>query len=136
GNDRLRLGISSYNGSAAQAVLPARLTGMVAFPEFTSLDVRGFDHPVFSRFQFFDGGFAELSAARISKRWGVDPSPGTAVIASYSDARRSPALVVRLVGKGRVLMLTTGLDRKGWSILPLAGPSFLVLCDQMVHYLS
>jgi hypothetical protein len=136
GNGRLTLGVTSYNSDAAQAVLPARLRGQVRFSEPTALDLRDFNHPLFKKFQFYEGGFGDLTTVRIDRRWGVEPGKAAGVIVTYTDALFSPALIGRVVGKGRSLLLTTGLDRKGWSDLPLTGWRFMALLDQIVRYLS
>src|SRR5262249_4837569 len=42
--------------------------------------------------------------------WAVAPEKDATVIVHYADADRSPALVERAVGQGRVLLFTTGFD--------------------------
>lgn len=139
-----RLTPASYNSDAAQAFLPARLTGDVKLPEPATLDLRDFVHPLFRKFEFVDGGFGELATAKIFQRWGAQPVKGTAVIAKYSDPSGSPAFIERSHGSGRTILITTGLDgnllskrgRSRWSNLAFAGWRFLALMDQTAHYLS
>lgn len=142
GNERLSP--VSYNSDVAQAFLPARLTGNVKLPEPATLDLRDFNHPLFKKFEFVDGGFGELATAKVYRRWGAQPAKGAAVVAKYSDPSASPALVERSHGAGRTILLTTGLDghltprkeRARWSNLAFAGWRFLALIDQLAHSLS
>lgn len=51
---------------------------------------------------------------RAWRYWEVEKLPGAATVANFDDAddptQRSPALVERVIGKGKVLLLTTRLD--------------------------
>jgi hypothetical protein len=142
GNERLSP--AAYNSDAAQALLPARLTGNVKLPEPTTLDLRDFNHPLFKKFEFTDGGFGELATAKIYHRWGAQPVKGAAIVAKYADPSASPAIIERAHGAGRTVLVTTGLDarvstnrqRGRWSDLAYSGWRFLALVDQLAHYLS
>jgi hypothetical protein len=142
GNDRLSR--DSYNSDAAQAILPARLTGNVKLPEPVTLDLRDFTHPLFKKFEFVDGGFGELATEKVFRRWGVQPVKGAAVVAKYADPSGSPAVMERTHGAGRTILVTTGLEgnlstkraRGRWSNLAFSGWRFLALMDQLAHYLS
>jgi len=140
GNERLAAA-TSYNTTAAQAFLPAELTANVILPEPVTLDLRGFDHPIFSKFEFYEGRFGDLATARVRRRWGAALSKGARVLVAYTDPSKSPALIERPYGAGRTVLLTTGLDRsgsdrRGWSDLPVSGWQYFVLVDQIAHYLS
>ncbi len=140
GNDRLAP--ASYNSDAAQAFLPGRLTGNVKLPEAVTLGLRDFVHPIFKKFKFADGGFGELATEKVFHRWGLQPAKGAAVLAKFTDAAASPAIVERSHGSGRTILITTGIDgnlsvaRNRWSNLAFSGWRFLALADQLAHYLS
>jgi hypothetical protein len=136
GNERIER--DSYNANLPQSFLPASLTAKVTLPAPATLDLRGFQHPILKKFEFLDGGFGELATVNVYRRWGAEPAKESAVIAAYTDPSGSPALLERSFGRGRTILLTTALDRKGWSDLASlqTGFRFLVLADQIVHFLS
>lgn len=119
---------------AAKDVLPGELKASLPFDPPESLDLQNVTHPLLRKFA--DWGTGGLTSVPISRYWRVTPSvQDTAVIANYTDNRRvpAPAFIERAHGKGRVLMLTTSLDRL-WNDLPVA-EWFIVLVDQMLQYL-
>src|SRR5262249_4354939 len=101
-------------------------------PEY--FDLVNLTHPVFKKFA--DWGVAVLTGVEIHKYWTVEPDRDTGTIATYTDFRHNPAFLEKALGKGRVLLLTTAIDRRGWNDLPVAGWGFLALADQMMRYLS
>lgn len=139
-----RLSSDSYDAPAAQAFLPAQLTGNVKLPEPATLDLGDFNHPLFKKFEFVDGGFGDLATAKVFHRWGAQPVKGAAIVARYSDPSGSPAILERSHGAGRTILVTTGLDgrlrgsreRERWSNLAFSGWRFLALMDRLANYLS
>lgn len=126
----------AYLVDAAKEVLPGELQAVRRFdpPEF--LDLKDFTHPLLKRFADYEGGAAELNAVPILNCWAVTPEPrNSSVIATFTDNRRSPAIVERALGSGRVLMFTTAFDRR-WNELPVAGWQYVALLDQTARYLS
>jgi hypothetical protein len=78
-----------------------------------------------------------LARVRTTAIMLVEPSPSAerAVLARFSN--EAPALLERAVGpggRGRVLLLTTSVDRE-WTDLPIR-PGFLPLVEQIVLYLG
>ncbi len=126
----------SYNGGVPQTFLPAKLAGHIYLPEETRLNLQDFTHPIFTKFEFFPGGFGDLATVGIQRCWRVDPNQGAAVITGYNDERNSPAFLERVHGRGRTLMLTTAVDLSGWSELPLARHWFVALADQIIQHLG
>ena len=126
----------SYNSAAARDLLPAELLGHIPFfpPESLDLSAKSLAHPVLKKFAEL-GGAGDLTLMDVRRCWRVKPRAGGAVIASYSDVRKTPALLERRHGEGRVLMLTTGVDRN-WNDLPLAPVPFVILADRMMRYLG
>lgn len=89
----------------------------------------------------FSGGHAaeSLYEARFGRYMLLRPTPkalgaGAGVRALISYETGAPALIEREVGEGRVLLLTTTVDRD-WTDLPIQ-PAFLPLMQQAVRYLS
>ncbi|QDU50073.1 vWA domain-containing protein [Gimesia panareensis] len=126
--------IVSFNSESAQQLLPVELLGSLKFipPEF--LDLEHNEHSLFSYFQDL-GGTGELSNMEINRYWRVEPEQPDQVIARYTDARHSPALIERNLGRGKVVVLTTGIDARGWSQLLYARWSYLAFADQLTRYL-
>ncbi len=88
----------------------------------------GADHPV------LDGiGAADLGATRVMRHVLLQPRPGAAR-ALLSLESGAPALVESRLGRGRVLLWTSTLDRD-WTDLPVQ-PLFLPLLRQAVRYLG
>jgi hypothetical protein len=129
-----RVNHPAYLTDQALAVLPGQLGAPLAFRPAEYLDLRDLNHPLLKRFD--DWGAGGLKAEPILRYWRVDPTADTAVIARYTDPRQGPALIERAVGRGRVLLLTTPLDRRGWNDLPVVGWEFVGLVDQMMTYLG
>jgi uncharacterized membrane protein len=131
-----RIDSIAYGRAVAQTVLPATLDGHVRFTEEAQrLAPKNVSHPVFARFAEL-GGFGELTSVDIRRIWRVTPAADAEVIARFSDYRTSPALLDRRHGKGRTLLLTTAVDMKGWSELPLARWSFVAFADQVMQHLG
>ncbi|MFK7776534.1 MAG: hypothetical protein QM501_00250, partial [Gimesia sp.] len=126
--------IVSFNSEAAQKLLPLELLGSLKFipPEY--LDLENNQHSLFTYFQNL-GGTGELSSMDVTRFWRVDPDNRGQVIASYTDSRRSPAIVEQSLGRGKVVVLTTGIDANGWSQLLFARWSYLAFADQLTRYL-
>lgn len=77
-------------------------------------------------------GLVDASFRRVTLLGPAPDDAGRKVLARYSNG--GAALVERSVGSGRVLLLTSTLDRD-WNDLPLQ-PAFLPLAQRMVHYLA
>lgn len=124
----------AYRSPGAVAILPGELQGHLRFdpPEF--LDFADATHPLVRKLA--EGAVSALTSASIDAYWTLIPAArNTAVIARYTHFLQRAALVEGAVGKGRVLLLTTSLDRR-WNDLPVAGWSFLALVDQMLQHLA
>jgi hypothetical protein len=119
---------------AAKNVLPGMLNGQFNFVPPEYFDLRDLTHPIFKKFADWDG-VGILTGVEILKYWSVTAEKDTGVIATYTDFRHHPAFLERAIGKGRVLLMTTSIDRR-WNDLPVADWGFLALADQMMRYLS
>ncbi len=89
-------------------------------------------HPLLSAFPARGEG---LSSARFFQFMLLSPvpdAPGRRVVLRYESG--APALVEAEVGRGRVLLLTTTVDRE-WTDLPIR-PGFLPLIQEAARYLA
>ena len=120
-----------YLTAEAENVLPGKLKGQRGFNTPTFLDLQNLNHPILKKFADWGGG---LAAVEIKRCWRIDPERVAGAIATYTDRDRLPALVERSLGKGRVLALTTSIDRR-WNELPLDW-GFAPLTYEMVRYLA
>jgi hypothetical protein len=85
-------------------------------------------HPIFRPFGALA---ATLGQARFERTWRVAPE-GWAVIARFSNG--SAALLERGLGRGRVVLFASDLDRR-WNDLPLH-PGFVPLALEAIRYAS
>lgn len=144
GGGLLITGGDSFDDEAADAYgdmlpYPLRGTKIVARPDdpasaltALTLATADFFHPVIEVFDGVDD--ASLFKARVFSYLLVDTvgRPGARVVASYTGG--IPALVERPLGRGRVMMLTTTLDRD-WSDLAIRS-SFVPLVQRVCQYLG
>jgi hypothetical protein len=121
----------AYLSPAAKNVLPGELKGQRAFHSPTFLDLHNLSHPILKKFADWGGG---LAAVEINRCWRIDPERVAGAVATYTDRDRLPAIVERTLGKGRVLALTTSIDRR-WNDLPLDW-GFAPLTYEMMRYLA
>ena len=84
-----------------------------------------YGHPIFEIFNAPRSG--DFSTARFYRYRALTPQTGTTVLARFDDG--SPALVERLVGRGKVLTWASTLDSY-WTNLPLQ-PVFLPFVHQL-----
>jgi len=85
-------------------------------------------HPIFRPFGALA---ATLGQVRFERSWRVAPD-GWSVIARFSNG--SAALVERTLGRGRVVLLASDLERR-WNDLPLH-PGFVPLALETIRYAS
>ena len=131
----------NYNRDEAQVFLPAKLDVWSA-PGVSYFRIPNDQHPMF-RALAEDDGIALLEITDVDRFWRVVPAADALVMARYSEALEAPALVERVHGRGRTVMMTTAVDVKGfgkeWTYLPSPqGPAwtFVAFADEMIRYLS
>ena len=124
----------AYNTDAAKSVLPAELVSPLSFKPVSGLDPKNLNHPALKRFDEF-GAAGELSAVEVRRFWKVKEYDDANVLIRYYDTNAFPGLIERRIGAGRVAMLTTAADLRGWNDLPQSW-SFVALTDQLMQYLS
>ncbi|MBX3438478.1 MAG: BatA domain-containing protein [Planctomycetaceae bacterium] len=133
---------SNYRAEEPQAFLPGAPDVHTA-PGVKFLRVTSPDHPIMRGLANEDL-IGLLESADVERFWRVHPSDSAAVLAEYTDAEHTPALLERTHGRGRVLMFTTAVDIKDawwsqWNILPNpSGPvfTFLAFVDEIARRLA
>jgi hypothetical protein len=127
----------SYNSAAASTVMPCELAAGLVFSPPAFLDAKNPNHPVLKKMDEV-GGIGVLSEISIYKYWTTVPRDGANVLATFSNPKTHPALIERRIGAGRVVLLATAADTRGWIDHVEAGNNwaFFMLTDQLMQYLS
>jgi hypothetical protein len=89
-------------------------------------------HPLLASFPAKDDGLASARFFQFMLLEPVPDAPNRQVVLRYENG--APALVASDVGRGRVLLLTTTVDRE-WTDLPIR-PGFLPLMQEAARYLA
>jgi hypothetical protein len=124
----------AYKSQAAQAWLPAELKASLSFTPARQLDFRDSSHPLTQQLERL-GLLAELGDVDFHRYWKVTPHDSALTLARWNDDEGQPALLVRDVGRGRVLLFASSIDSFAWNELPRRLP-FLVMADQWLQMLS
>jgi hypothetical protein len=111
-----------------------------ARPEGETVDLRPAErlapidrrHPLLAAFPARGEGLASARFFQFLLLAPVPEAPGRRIVLRYENG--SPALVDAEVGRGRVLLLTTSVDRE-WTDLPIR-PGFLPLVQEAARYLA
>jgi len=102
----------------AVKLLPAKLKEIADAPLDQPVYWSGFDanHPLTRPFhQWLRQGVdfaAEALRPYVNRYWQVEPIDNGRAVAAYADAAKSPALVERTLGEGRIVQFTTVLDAR------------------------
>ncbi|QDG50860.1 VWA domain-containing protein [Persicimonas caeni] len=131
---------TSWN-QTMEGLLPKPLRGLKRLAErddpdapvkITRLGTGNRDHPIFRIFDLPGG--SSLQSVKVYSYMLLEPTQQTETreILAYKD--NAPALIERKVGDGRVVMLTTTVDRE-WTDLPVR-TAFLPLMRRSVQYLA
>ncbi len=139
---------SAYNSDTAQSVVPAGLKQTREFnpPEFLNVTAKDHgQHPLFRRLSDLEDGLALLSQRPVFECWVAEPAENASAPVWYSQQNHpepTPAIIERPHGRGRVVMVTTGVTLKtgelNWSQLanPNYGWDFLVFSHELMKYLG
>jgi len=111
-----------------------------AHPEGETVDLRPAErlapidrrHPLLAAFPARGEGLASARFFQFLLLAPVPEAPGRRIVLRYENG--APALVDAEVGRGRVLLLTTSVDRE-WTDLPIR-PGFLPLVQEAARYLA
>ncbi|MCA9699948.1 MAG: hypothetical protein KC431_20655, partial [Myxococcales bacterium] len=94
-------------------------------------------HPIFSGLRGTEVGAEgdlDLSATRTRRMFLLEPDPRRGADIALAFSSGAPALITRELGRGRVALLTTTIDRD-WGDLPLR-PGFVPLVTGTVQWLA
>jgi len=125
----------AYNTEAGLSVMPAEVLGRVPMKPAETIDFKaGENHallaPVIQKY----GDLGDLRGALVDRCWSVKPSSNSSVVVSYTSPLGYPAMLERIVGRGRVILLTTAVDYASqWSELARAD-WMVVLADRIMQY--
>lgn len=123
----------AYTTKEAMDLLPAEIIAQLRFnpPEF--LDLANLTHPLFQKFAELPS--TDLSGIPINWHWSVKPVEGSHVISTFTGPKKAPAWLEMTRGKGRVVLFTSGVNRRGWNDIP-AEPEIVILAEQWAQYLA
>ncbi|MEX0712220.1 MAG: BatA domain-containing protein [Pirellulales bacterium] len=130
-----------YNGVGGQELLAGALGIQARFPDGNLHVVTGNEqHPMLARFRPLRGS-VPWDAFPVYRHWQLEPVEQAAAVLNYSNNR--PAVLERVVGKGRALTMTTPVEARDvsddnrWNRLPVGFEPwpFVMLMDQMFQYL-
>lgn len=131
---------ASWN-QTMEGLLPKPLRGMKRLAErddpdapvkITRLGTGNRDHSIFRVFDLPGG--SSLQSVKVYSYMLLEPSQQTESREILAFKDNAPALIERKVGDGRVVMLTTSIDRE-WTDLPVR-TAFLPLMRRSVQYLA
>lgn len=127
----------SYNSPAASTVLPCELLAGLSNNPPAFIDAKNPNHPVLKKLDEV-GGIGVLSEVNIYKHWSTVPLDGANVLATFTNPKTHPALIEKRIGAGRVVLLATAADSRGWIDHTEAASNwaFFMLTDHLMQYLS
>jgi len=127
----------SYNQALlndARPLLPARLGDLVGDPlrreESYAFRSAEFAHPILQPFRGNPNTGFELTQTFAYLKSFPQPDAQVAVAFETGD----PAIIERAYGRGRVVLVTTALDR-AWGTWPVWGHTFVPMLHELLHYL-
>ncbi len=99
-----------YDRTAAQVCLPAALDHWKPQSRYQlRFSTSNRAHPLFAEYRQLEQNWAVLeNEVSFYRFWKVKPAGGASVLATYDDPDRSPAILEKSHGQGRVLMFTSG----------------------------
>ena len=118
-----------------QPLLPAKLVGLVGDlkkkSESFDFDAGDFQHPIVQPFQGNSGTGLERTKTFVYMKSQVAEDQGARVALRFSSG--DPAIVEAPFGRGRVVLITTSVDRE-WSTWAVWGHSLIPLMHETVHF--
>jgi hypothetical protein len=133
-----------FNSPAAMTVLPAPIKRTWHSPEGVFLAPTDYAQSILSPFREI-ASTVPWDALPVYKHWVVgDLSQGATTVVSFGNGK--PAIIERILGEGRIILMTTPVsddpnrvDREAWNLLPVGEDSvawpFLILADRMLQRL-
>jgi hypothetical protein len=125
------------DGAGLSPVRLENIRGDETEKTWTTLKIENANHEVFKEFAGQNNPL--LDAVKLFRWWGASVKKEqlgkeVSIVARFTDADDSPAIVERPLGKGRVLAFTVPADADwhNWS----SDPAYLIVMQQLVRYLS
>lgn len=122
-------------------LLPAKLLSRRAVSsrrmEYYRIAYPDLDHPAFLFFrdEKWKPLLTEVPVYEFFQAIPDPPRSGTKVLASLDDPERSPLLIEKSLGRGKVMLLTTTIDL-AWNKIPESPKTFLPLIFELFRYLT
>ncbi len=132
---------TAYNTPEAQRLLPAKLLAPVKFFKGPFIvDLQNDQHALFRRILDSNDERAEFASVFYERAWSVEATEGSRVLATYNNARQTPAWLERPVGTGRTVLFSNSVDNIGdngrpWSDFVTTW-SFMRVTAELMHYLG
>ncbi|MCA9199674.1 MAG: BatA domain-containing protein [Planctomycetales bacterium] len=132
--------VDQFNSDEALNVLPTALKRTWRIPEGTELAPTNFDHPILNPFREIATS-VPWDLLPVFRHWSLDALSGDSRII-FAFGNGQPALVERVVGDGRVVLMTTpvsdaGLDKPWNYLINNEEPwPMVILADRIMLYLS
>jgi hypothetical protein len=125
------------DGAGLSPVRLENVRGDESEKTWTGLKIENANHEVFKEFAGQNNPL--LDGVKLFRWWGASVKKEqlgkeVSIVARFTDADDSPAIVEKPLGKGRVLAFTIPADADwhNWS----SDPSYLIVMQQLVRYLS
>ncbi len=113
-------------------VFPAVLGAQVEAVAGARVDFGSLEHPTLAAYRGLpDATVDRISAARY---FALTAGPGAQVVAVYADATRTPAIVERALGRGRIVVFNITANRD-WTDWP-TDPSYPILLQEWARHLA
>lgn len=118
-----------------QPILPTKLVGLAGDlkkkTEAFEFDAGDFEHPIVRPFQGNSGTGLERTKTFVYMKTQVAEDRGARVALRFNTG--DPAIVEAPFGRGRVILITTSMDRE-WSTWAVWGHSLIPLVHETVHF--
>jgi hypothetical protein len=135
----------SFNSEAAMSILPAAIVRQWRDDAGLFLAPTSAGHGLLKPFQSDDITSVPWDTLPVFRHWGVgELNENSNVVLSFSN--RQPAILERVVGEGRVVMMTTPISddanrpsRPAWNLIPVGLEGswpFMMLADGTLTYLA
>ncbi|RME80738.1 MAG: hypothetical protein D6785_09930, partial [Planctomycetota bacterium] len=113
-----------------KGILPGKLKWMYR-KTYANLAPKSYSHPLF---HFFENYKDRLGAPRFDKYLEIHPASKATVLATFTDASGTPAILEQSYGQGKVLLFNTSADRD-WTNFPVT-QAYLIFVRSMVSYVA
>lgn len=135
----------TFNSEAAMSILPASIKRQWRDDDGLFLAPNSTEHRLLAPFRVTDIKSVPWDTLPIFRHWGIaELNENSNVVVSFSNGQ--PAILERMIGEGRVVMMTTPISddanrpsRPAWNLIPVALEGtwpFMMLADGTFEYLA